>query len=377
MANYFSLPSFVLYVAVGCMCGLWMKLTYSKRLKADPAAMYFGLWFFLTLFAVLRAVGPNGLGGMDAYGYDLIFRNLEADRIDRMEPLFKYGTMLIRYVTSEVFVYRFVCYGAIAFGYLFFLKRFVVSELSFIPFILMVFPYLRSFNTMRNSVAIAVFVIGIVLFSEKKTLRGVAMMVASFFFHRMSIIYIAFIPFYYMFRKSNFQNGRKLFVFLICYLVLGYLAARLLQDYIIAANLLSSEDNSDMYYISTSVNENIFSRIPLMFQHILLLGAMICWNSRLPRTADVNFLRLLIVFDILIVPVSVVLGMWRSVEYFYIPRLVMWGYLIPCMVRPFTAKSKRILGFGLFAVFVFWLCFRIAKEWEPAGLLPYVPIFLN
>ena len=72
MANYFSLPSFVLYVAVGCMCGLWMKLTYSKRLKADPAAMYFGLWFFLTLFAVLRAVGPNGLGGMDAYGYDLI-----------------------------------------------------------------------------------------------------------------------------------------------------------------------------------------------------------------------------------------------------------------------------------------------------------------
>lgn len=188
----------------------------------------------------------------------------------------------------------------------------------------------------------------------------------------MSILYILILPFYYLFKNTSFNTNKKLFLFLIFYTSIGYFLALQIQDVVL---LYATISDKDVHYLSTSLGTSLVSRIPIMFQHILMLIALIVWNNKLPKTNIIKFIRLLVIFDIIVAPVSVVFGMWRALEYLYVPRLILWAYLIPCMTQSYSVSSKKIVLSTLFLVFSFWLFFRINQEWDAAGLTPYKLIF--
>lgn len=231
---------------------------------------------------------------------------------------------------------------------------------------------------MRNSVAIVFFLIGIIYLADKKNILAVTSFIISCFFHRMSVLYIMLLPFYFLFKNVDFKNNnKKVFIFLLFYIIAGYLLSKAVQSYILAAQLMTSNEGGDVYYLTQSIGQNIFQRIPIMLQHIALLAMLILYNNKLPKTNDVIFLRLIILFDIIIQPVAVVFGMWRALEYLYIPRLIFWGYLINAAASRYKLKSKILFRIGCICIFITWLVFRIYKEWEPAGLMPYKLIFLS
>lgn len=383
-ANYFSICSLILYVCVGLYCSYWLHLTYDTGLFIDnrrvkKSSMLFILWLFTALFASLRLVGPYGIGGVDAFGYEMFF--IDSSTIERLKEtdiLFYFFTVGIREVTASPIIYRFVCYSLICFGYIIVIKRFYKKNVSSIPFVMIIYPLLRSFNTMRNSVAIVFFLIGIIYLADKKNLYAVIFIIIACFFHRMTLLYVALLPFYYLFKNVDFnKKSNKIFWFLLFYTVTGYLLSKAVQTYVLAAQLMTSNEGGDLYYLSQSLEQNIFQRIPIMFQHVVLLVMLIFYNNKLPDTPDVKFLRLIILFDIIIQPVSVVFGMWRALEYLYIPRLVFWGYLISGAASCYKFDSRRIFKIGCMCIFISWLVFRIYKEWEPAGFMPYKLIFLS
>ncbi len=373
--NYYSFGSIIFYYIIGLGCASWIRLTISEYYYYDKKIMFGLLCFMLSVVAALRYVSYGGIGGMDASTYEYMFLNPNSERLTRLEEIFVFYTQFMATITSSPIIYRFFSYGIITMGYGIFLYNFCRSKkISVIPFILIIFIYLRSFNTMRTSMAIAVFTIGLVLLYKKRTYLAMVLIISTVFIHRMSILYVCFLPFYYMYKNYNFNTNKRIFIFLIIYASLGYFLALKVQSYVL---LFMSLSENDVFYLTRSLNYSIFSKIPLIFQHVLMLIALTFWNNKLPKTSSVHFLRLLVIFDIIIIPVSVIFGMWRALEYLYIPRLVMWSYLIPTIAKCYKKEYNLLINSSFFIIFSFWLLFRINQEWQPAGLLPYKLIFLG
>lgn len=375
---FFDYPTLFLYIIVGVLGAFCFKQANRKRFVVGEREVtaeigYYCLFFFIfVLFAVLRKVAYK-IGGTDAIAYKDLFENIlkDAKRFAYQEQLFFYLNMIVREVTDNYKIYSVICYGVVAFSYCFFVKNISFCNESYIPFILLVFPYLKSFSSIRSSLAVAVFLIGAIYLKKRKNLLGVVLIVATFWIHRMSVLYISFLVFYMIFRKRIVNLvGYKLYLFLIGYMSLGYMLSRIVQEYVLAFQLFYSD--TDRWNMARSLEYGLMSRWPMMFPFLLLLLAIFFLHKKLPNTEDMHFLKMLVFFDVIVLLPSLVLGMYRANEYFYIARLTMWGVLIDVFLRKFHSNIKPILKVGIFIGFLSWLIFRIYKEYEDLSIMPYI-----
>ena len=373
---HFDLLTLFLYVFVGLFCMFYVKqvkfgYVFNRDTVKFPIRLYdVAFIFFLVIFAVSREVA-YGIGGQDALNYKIIFENIlfDSNRFLEQEQLFLFINILVRSFTDNYIVYFALCYGIIALGYVLFIKEFAPKVISFTPFILLVFPYLRSFNTMRSSIAIAVFLIGLVLLNRKKTKWAIIILLSTFFIHRMSILYIAFLPFYFFSQKFDILKNNRLYWGLFIYIPLAYLFALHMQDYMSVSDLVNEQD---LYYVSASRGENLFQRWPMLFPHIVLLLFLFKYNKKVLETYNCRMLMLLCIFDIIVMPSSLVLNMWRATEYLYVARLIMWGMIIHILLKNIHGFQKNIIHLVSLIVFASWLVFRICSEWDDAKLMPYI-----
>ena len=376
---HFDIASLVLYVLIAISGSLLIKAANNNKsvkipyIRSGEFLYYTILFVVFVVFAVFRKVDAN-VGGTDAPAYIYNFENIfnTGTRYEYQEQLFLVFIKAVRYLTDEYKVYFLICYSLIAYSYIYFLKNFLPDKaVSYIPFILLLYPYLKSFNTLRSSLAIAIFLIALVCLLKKKNVLGTLLIFSTFFIHRMSILYIVFVPFYFLFRKQVCGYGRrKLLLFLIFFILASYLCARFLQHFIIAFQLLYSD--TDAYYLTKSIETGILTRWPMLLPHFLLLVFLLSFQNKLPKNGKADFLKILCIFDIIIMPVSVVLGMWRANEYFYVARLITWGVLIELFSNLFSKSSKIIVKLVVFAAFLTWLIFRICSEWQELKIMPYL-----
>ena len=171
---YFDLDTLLLYIAIGLCTVFFVRTNINSNKKGYS---FFILFILLLVFSVSRKVGIN-LGGMDAFSYENIFINLDFARlIENNEFLFVYFTDIIRSFTANPVIYRLFCYALIIFSYIYFIKEFCPKNASSIPYLLVMYPLLMSFNTMRNSMAMAMILIGLVLMNRKKNILGILFVV--------------------------------------------------------------------------------------------------------------------------------------------------------------------------------------------------------
>lgn len=371
---YFDINSFVLYIIIGVF-GAYCINDYIKSNKKNVR----GLLFFFIAYASLASFRSVdfALGGADALNYQENFLNSinSLGEYESKDILFGVFTYLCRIITDSPFLYRVICYTIITYTYIAFIKEFSFYNSSSIPFLLLMIPYLKSFNTMRTSLAIAIFTIGIILLFKKKTLLSILMILSTFFIHRMSILFILFLPYYYITKNMNINISKPKFLLcLIGYMVIGYIVSVMLQEYIIAANFLTG---ADTYYLSMnsgkSFSESIVTIVPLC---LILIIWYLC-DHKLPNNNKVIFIKLLIFFDILIYPISFLLGMWRANEYLFIERMIFWSILIPSSEVFFKGNSKKIINYSYCILFSLWLCYRFLREWEPCCIMPYKSIIFE
>ena len=171
--------------------------------------------FLLTVFASIRMVSFGGLGGKDSYTYELLFKYSfsGSSRFINYDILFGYFNKLIRTFTDNVYIYRAICYAIIVYGYVAFIKYVCPENVSALPFITLMIPYLKSFNTMRTSIAISVFLIGLTLLYRKKRFMAAILILSTMFIHRISVIFVIFLPFYYIIGKRlNSKNTYKIII---------------------------------------------------------------------------------------------------------------------------------------------------------------------
>ncbi|THG54328.1 EpsG family protein [Muribaculum caecicola] len=374
--EYFDIFTLILYVCVAYFCYFQFRAAsmcchgVNNKNNCTP---YYNIFIVLSLFAALRSI-ENGIGGSDARPYESIFLNAlkSVEQFEHTDVLFGWFTICIRYFTDNPIIYRFICYSIIVLGYIYFFKAFCIRGISCIPFIVLMIPYLKSFNTMRTSLAIAVILFGLVLLKEKRTFWAVLVILASVFVHRMSVLYILFLPFYAIFKKFKYESSVKLIVVMAALSVIGYLLARKVQIYVLAAGMLSGHDD---HYLSANLKGSILDIAVTLIPLLLIAMMWLINNKKLPNSRNVKFLELMVSFDIIITPVAYVLGMWRANEYFYMGRLMFWAYLIPVYCSIYEVRSRKLVKACFIAMFTAWLVYRICREWEPCSLMPYKLFF--
>lgn len=373
MYPYFDYSSLILYVLIGLFSSYMIDISinYKKNSTYTRQTGYICFYIIFVTLASLRLITFNGIGGIDAFEYERLFLNaLSSDsRFEEQDILFGLFNKTIRFFIESPVIYRFICYSIITLAYIYFIKSFCKKGVSCLPFIVLMIPYLKSFNTMRSSIAIAVILCGLVLLKDRRTLLGVILICISVLIHRMSILYVLFLPFYAIFRHYKYTNSNiKLIIVISTLTIIGYYLALQVQQYAIALSLL---DGADAYYISKNLNGSILDAAVTVIPLILLSVMWLLCNRRLKYDKSISFLELMISFDIIITPIANILGMWRANEYFYLGRLVFWSYLIPVYCSGFKVQSRVIIKVLLAILFTAWLTYRITREWEPCGLMPY------
>ena len=113
----------------------------------------------------------------------------------------------------------------------------------------------------------------------------------------------------------------------------------------------------------------------------MLLGALIIMNKpiknfslklSLAERKNIEFIKVICYFDLMLIPATYVLGIWRGYEYLYIFRLIMWGYIIDIICSKLTEKSRMLVKTIVLMAFVGWMVFRLYNTFEQSSLMPYI-----
>ena len=383
VSPYFDIATVVLYIIIGmvgviCINAMMQPNPHRKAYldKRDYSKVSFYCFIILyTFIAVFRKVS-SGIGGSDAISYILNFETilqgslLEYALNRKLESGFQLFTSTIRSVFSDYHIYFFIIYGFISFSYIKFIKEKCPNCQTYIPFILLMYPYLRAFNTIRTSMAVS-FVLLALIIMDKKKWTSLALMIASVFFHRMSIIMILVWPYYYLFRNKVYKISRSKLLLVVGFtVVIVFIVTQYIQSIL---GVVIELDDRDIGFATRNQDNNPFERYPLVLGHLLLFATLIWYYKRIKWNDSTIYLRTIFIYDFYLIPVCVILGMWRFVEYFYPVRLALWCVILDSLMTRNRNRPKDVtIKIVSFLLFTSWLVLRIFKEWEPVKISPYI-----
>ena len=231
------------------------------------------------------------------------------------------------------------------------------------------YPFLRSFNTMRTSVAISFFLVGL-SYLDKSKWKSFLFVASSVLMHRISILFVFVWPFYYIQKKVFPHLTRWKFAILsLVGVAIVFVISLQFQQYAIMYQVM---EGTDAHYIEATLGQNYLTRYPMFFGQLLLFIFIIANYNTIKWNEKTTLLRALFIYDLWITPAALVLGMWRFVEYFYLVRLSLWALIIYTMSKHSFKSVALPIKFVFSIAFIFWLVFRIYKEWEDVGISPYI-----
>ena len=303
--------------------------------------------------------------------YESIFLDSlkEDSRFATLEFIFEYYNRFLRLLTSSTIVYRLVSYSIIACSYFVFIKNVCPRKASSIPYILLVFPFILSFNTMRSSLAASIILFGLVSLKNKRIIISILLFISAVFIHRMSIIFLPYFCFYFFYTTFHiYDNKKRLLLITVLLIIAITLCATALRNYIV--NFLPSISSTDSYYITSNIGQSVFSYISYLLPLLLLMVFWFIVSDNIFNKQNA-FLLSIVLYDVIISPASFIFGMWRTNEYLYIARLTLWAVLIYKFRKEFHITSRPIINSIFVLCFMIWLYNRINATWEDSAIMPY------
>lgn len=328
--------------------------------------------FMLTLFATFRLVGVD-IGGRDTLSYIKDFLQATSGLSEKgtffSERLFYEYLHVIRIFTDNYRVFFLISYLFISWSYMMYIKKYSRLEYSTIPYLLLVFLFIKGFSSVRTSLAVALITIGLV-YIDKRRIFSICLMVASVFVHRMSILFILVFLFYYLFKKYLCRIPRiKLVIYLGIFIAASVVVSSKLRSIIMAFDWMSS---TDLWYVSYK-GISLLEKWPMWFAHALLLVCYLIVARKETETDKEHIapVKIIFLFDLIILPMALTLGIYRANEFFFINRMVLWGYVINLGSNFFAKNSKQIYKIIVLCLFIAWFIFRLYSEGFDLGVMYY------
>lgn len=381
--DFFDISTLIIYVIMAISSAVFIK---KGALLSQPDGMYsnnrikLNRWHILfiivlTMFATFRCVGSR-IGGTDAMNYIREFEGSSSitqaifnNTLSIKEFVFAFYTFVLRCISPDYHLYFFVSYLFIAFTYICFFCKYANKIESKIPYVYLFFFFLKTFCSLRTGLAVAVFLWAII-FIDKKILSAL-LMICAVFVHRATIIYAMFYLFYWLFQsKIKRKSGRTIFAFCVAIVFLMQAVAMVLKPYILQLGFINA---TDYYYIASDRGGSIFTRWIMFLPQILLLFIFLFFKKRNDDTAN-EVISTCVIFDIIIIPFALSMGLFRANEYMFMPRLVLWSHYVTLIETRFIAKTRanKLIYRGIvFALFMAWFLFRLTHEWYDLGIMYY------
>lgn len=379
-----SVILYLLMASIGYLCISEERKSLQKgikrRLKASYAILFL-VWLFL---AVYRYVGYEGgiiIGGSDAPTYIDYFQTCLAGKGNniyfvRTEPLFQMMTKAVRTITANYHVYFALIYGLIIFSYLRFIDEFDLLRSNKAPLFMLVFPFIQSFCAIRTHITIALILLAIVALNNGKNILMWGLLIASVFIQRASLIYAIF-PIFYFYYGNSKMTMKKAVVFVIVGCIVGYVGKKV----IIGGSIEYLTGGVYANYASASSSEGyLFDYVKLVVEQVIIDGYMILSYKKVNEQMQemekiekekLQMLQMMCYFDLMLIPICYILGIWRGASYFYLPRLLILGYLITGFSRKISKDSRKIYYTIVKMVMPIWLILRLFTVYDVSGLMPY------
>lgn len=379
-----SVILYLIMASIGYWCIVTERKSIQKGIRSRLKISYVVLFFVWLFFAVYRYVGYKGgivIGGNDAPTYIDYFQTCLVGKGNniyfvRTEPLFQIVTKAIRTITGDYHVYFALIYGLIIFGYLQFIDEFELLNSNKTPMFMLVFPFIQSFCAIRTHITIALILLAIVALNRRKNILMWGLLIASVFIQRASLIYAIF-PFFYFYYKKNRMTMKKTMALVIVGCIVGYVGKRI----IIGGNIEYLTGGVYANYASASSATGYwFDYIKLIVEQVIIDGCMIISYKKVNMhiremekvEADkLQMLQMMCYFDLMLIPICYILGIWRGVNYFFLPRLLILGYLISVFSRKITKDSQGIYYMIVRVIMPIWLVLRLFTVYDVSGLMPY------
>lgn len=386
---YWSWSSMIFYLILGLMAVWGLNKAYDNTWSdenddsgyVDRRILVISLIW--TFFATFRVLAP-GIGGTDAGGYAMFFQNcLDSEYTDWMEHVasdrgYKWLNVIIRSVTDNYHVLFALVYGFMAWTFMTFVKVFMPKQISYAPFLLTIYLYLVGFNTLRSHLGTAVLLLAAIALGEKKWIQACVWAALAFTMHKMMAVYALAIPFCWFFQQ------RKLKVYHVVALIFASsIVAGIIQPWFI--QYTEEVDLSGAYgaYARMSLERDFMDNYwKIAFEQMVLGVAMVLLYKRTTAALDeeedeeyawrMRMIWLFCAFDMIMIPVAYIMNIWRAYEIFYMPRIVMWAWLIGLVLDRKPDKVRPLLNVGLLMFVAAWIIFRVYRTYAPASLMPYV-----
>lgn len=376
----------IFYIILGLLAMLMLYLSKRRRIINEQWLFkdkFLTIWFLIWVFIAVFRLVDFPIGGTDATNYIEYFQicrnNYMPEYFEHFagDILFKILNQSIRLFTSDYHWYFIAIYGLMCYVFIEFCRFFCPKKASFLPFVLVFFLYLRGFTSIRSHLSIVVILIACILLSKEKNKSAVIVALSAALIHKAALLYAMCIPFCLFFLKRKITIKA-----IIILLAIAISTSTILQEYFILFTMDMELSGSYASYASRSLETSFWGNAWKIAFEQMLLGVFIfiyykklmsyintqnnLWQQR------INIIYLICIFDLLLIPANYTLSIWRGYEYFYLPRLVMWGILLYIIIEKYPLKYKPLLSFIILCCFVAWMVFRVWSTWESSGLMPYV-----
>lgn len=383
MKPYWSASSMVLYVVMGLVSmgavSYVKKREYKQnriqKLGNKAYVAWIIIWEVITIF---RKVDYN-LGGSDAIQYvsyfkDCLNSNLHTLYAEHLDVGFQLLTKCIRFFTADYRVYFALIYGVIIVAYIIFINEFTPTNINYESMVLIFFVFLRGFTSIRTNLSVAFLLLALVTLYRNKRMWTCVWLILCLGMHIVSFLFIPFFAFYFLYKNKKLKiwQGGILYVVVL-------VGARIVQQVLGEMTVLRG---AYAYYATANMNISFFDNgWKIAFGQLLLLVLFLIFQSDISKTVanytELNrkryqYIYLMCIYDFLMIPVNHILGIWRGYEYFYLPRMILWGIVLRTIFYHFKPGSRGTLRIISLILFISWMIFRVYSTYEDSLLMPYV-----
>lgn len=379
MKPYWSLETAFFYILLGLLA-MWVVEISCNKKEFRNWNVYLFIWIIVwTIIAAFRKVAI-GIGGTDALNYiDFFYRCNQSSNDEIFLHLsddmgYYWINKILNFICPNHYFFFIVVYGFMVYSFALFYKVFVPVKTNLLPYILTVYLFVRGFNTLRSNLAISIILIAIVLFYYKKYWWTFVFSIIAVSVHKASLLFVLLFPIVYLFKNRTISSSSILLLF-----ILSFLLSNSLRIFVL--NFFNGMSFEGAYSSYISSDKNLLDIWGIFFEQLLLGAFLLFCNKKIQIYKNslsieffnkVDLIYQLCVFDIILVPINIALGNWRGYEFFYLPRIIMWGILLYIILKNQPQRFRLIFSFSLFIIIGFWLLFRWNSTYEDSSLMPYV-----
>ncbi len=330
----------------------------------------YGFLFLILLFiASFRKVSIL-YGGIDAGHYILYFLNgskipfsiSNILTLSGKEYLFYNFLYYIGKVTKNYSILFMIIYSIIIYSFSKVFLKNCNRNNAFIITPLLILPYLKSFNLIRNALAISIVYLAIEKFKSKKNLMYLLLIIIAFFNHYITLIFLFFVIFNKLFNDKLLKKRIFMFLYYIIVISISLLFVPLLKKILLETGFKAYVDSK-------------FSFIGYFPCLLLAVTALIFSNdlcNDMKNTNSIIYYKLF-VFLVSILPFFIIIGGGSRIYYMFdITRYILWGFIYNIIYKKIKDPKSK-LGYKMISYLgvLIWVLIVIYKIGSSYAILPY------